>query len=120
MACDQNQNTEKVNQQWMKNMLSIRKRMSTNDWSQSVFQWMKEQYNKYAAIPIPGAAFCVMVERRRTEVEVSMLSAEQRREPVQAKEKELSTFVKYFCGRSGIASRDLTVCSDETALGRDS
>ena len=50
-----------------------------------------------------------MVKRRRAEVKVSTLSTEQR----------LNTFVKYFCCRGGVASRDLTVCSDENALGCD-
>ena len=36
-----------------------------------------------------------MVRRRRAEVKVSTLSAEQKREIVKAKDKELSTFVKY-------------------------
>ena len=35
-----------------------------------------------------------MVKRRRAEVRVSTLSAEQKRELVKAKDKELSTFVK--------------------------
>ena len=36
-----------------------------------------------------------MVKRRRAEVKVSTLSAEQKRELVEAKDKELNTFVKY-------------------------
>ena len=36
-----------------------------------------------------------MVRRRRTEVKVSTLSTEQKRELVKANDKELSTFVKY-------------------------
>ena len=36
-----------------------------------------------------------MVRRRRAEVKVSTLSAEQKCELVKAKDKELSTFVKY-------------------------
>ena len=36
-----------------------------------------------------------MVRRRRAEVKVSTLSAEQKRELVTAKDRELSTFVKY-------------------------
>ena len=45
--------------------------------------------------PDPETAFTVMVRRRRAEVKVSTLSAEQKRELVEAKDKELSTFVKY-------------------------
>ena len=40
-------------------------------------------------------AFNVMVKGRRAEVKVSTLSAEQRRELVEAKDKALNTFVKY-------------------------
>ena len=36
-----------------------------------------------------------MVRRRRAEVKVSTLSAEQKRELVEAKDKKLNTFVKY-------------------------
>ena len=43
----------------------------------------------------PETAFNVMVKRRRAEVQVSTLSAEQKPELVKAKDKELSTFVKY-------------------------
>ena len=39
--------------------------------------------------------FNVMVKRRRAEVNVSTLSPEQKRELVEAKDKELKTFVKY-------------------------
>ena len=55
---------------------------------------MKKQYNKSAAIPILKTAFNVMVKRRRSEVKVSTLSAEQKRELVEAKDKELNTFVR--------------------------
>ena len=44
--------------------------------------------------PDPETAFDVMVRRRRAEVKVSTLSAEQKRELVKAKDKELSTFVQ--------------------------
>ena len=37
-----------------------------------------------------------MVKRRRAEVKVSTLSAKQKRELVEEKDKELNTFVKYF------------------------
>ena len=40
--------------------------------------------------PNPETALNVMVKRRRAEVKVSTLSAEQRRELVKAKDKELS------------------------------
>ena len=59
-----------------------------------------------------------MVRRRRAEVKVSTLSAEQKRELVKAKDKELSTFVKYSAVVA--APRQviyLTVCVDENALG---
>ena len=69
--------------------------MSTICWSQSVFRWTERRYNKSAAILDPETAFNVMVRRRRAEVKVSTLSAEQKRELVKAKDKELSTFVKY-------------------------
>ena len=36
-----------------------------------------------------------MVKRRRAEVKVSTVSVEQRRELVEAKDKNLNTFVKY-------------------------
>ena len=45
--------------------------------------------------PDPETAFNVMVKRRRAEVKVSTLSAEQKRELVKAKDKELNSFVKY-------------------------
>ena len=45
--------------------------------------------------PDPETAFDVMVKRRGAEVKVSTLSAEQKRELVEAKDKELNTFVKY-------------------------
>ena len=45
--------------------------------------------------PDPETAFNVTVRRRRAEVKVSTLSAEQKRELVKPKDKEFSTFVKY-------------------------
>ena len=60
-----------------------------------------------------------MVKRRRAEVQVSTLPTEQRRELVQAKDKELKTNCQVLCGRGGIASRNLTDCLDEHALGRE-
>ena len=70
--------------------------------------------------PDPETAFNVMVRRRRAEVKVSTLSAEQKRELVKARDKELDTVsCQIFCGRGGITSRDLTVCVDESALGCD-
>ena len=44
--------------------------------------------------PDPETAFNVMVRRRRAEVKVSTLSDEKKRELVEAKVKELNTFVK--------------------------
>ena len=45
--------------------------------------------------PYPETAFNVMVKRRRAEMNVSTLSAEQKRVLEQAKDNELNTFVKY-------------------------
>ena len=57
--------------------------------------------------PDPETAFNVMVKRRRAEVKVSTLSAKQKRELVEEKDKELNTFVKYFvveaASRQGIS-----------------
>ena len=53
--------------------------------------------------PDPETDLHVMVRRRRAEVKVSTLSAEQKRELVKAKDKELSTFVK--CSVVEAASR---------------
>ena len=49
------------------------------------FSLDEEKYNKSAAIPI----------QRQHSVKVSTLSAEQKRELVEAKDKELNTFAKY-------------------------
>ena len=49
--------------------------------------------------PDPETAFNVMVERRRAEVKVLTLSAKQKREFVEAKDKELNTMVKYHRGQ---------------------
>ena len=61
----------------------------------------------------------MLVKRPRAEVKVSTLSDEQKRELVEAKDKELTTFCQAFCSRGGIVSKDLTVCIDENALGCD-
>ena len=45
--------------------------------------------------PDPETASNVMVKRRRAEVRVSTLSAEQKRELAKSKDKERNTFVKY-------------------------
>ena len=67
----------------------------------------------------PETAFNVMVRRRHAEVKVSTLSAEQKRELVEAKDKELNTFVKYSvveaASRQGISPSVV----DENALGCD-
>ena len=55
----------------------------------------EETIQQICSNPYPETAFNVMVRRRRAEVKVSTLSAEQRRELVKANDKELSTFVKY-------------------------
>ena len=60
-----------------------------------------------------------MVKGRRAEVRVSTLSAEQRRELVEGERQGTQYICQVFCGRGAIASRDLTVCPDENALGCD-
>ena len=45
--------------------------------------------------------------------------AEQRRELVEAKRQGTQYICQALCGRFGIASRNLTVCTDENALGCD-
>ena len=59
------------------------------------FSLDEETIQQICSNPDPESAFNVMVKRRRAEVNVSTLSAEQKRELVKAKDKELSTFVKY-------------------------
>ena len=83
------------------------------------FSLDEETIQQICSNPDPATAFNVMVRRRRAEVKVSTLSAEQKRELVKAKDKELNTFVKYSLVEAGITSRDLTVCVDENALGCD-
>ena len=84
---------KKVNQQQRQSPLNFCRMMSTNCWSQSVFLWMKKQYIKFCSNPDPGTGFNAMVKSRRAEVKVSTLSAEQKRELVEGKDKELNTFV---------------------------
>ena len=58
----------------------------------------------------------VMVERRRAEVKVSTLSAEQ----TNVSRRQGTQHVgQMFCGRGGITSRDLFVCVDENARDCD-
>ena len=59
------------------------------------FSLDEETIQQICSNPDPETAFNVMVRRRRAEVKVSTLSAEQKRDLVKAKDKELSTFVKY-------------------------
>ena len=59
------------------------------------FSLDEETIQQICSNPDPETAFNVMVKRRRAEVKVSTLSAEQKRELVKGKDKELSTFVKY-------------------------
>ena len=54
-----------------------------------------ETIQQICSNPDPETALNVMVKRRRAKVKVSTLSAEQKRELVKAKDKELNTFVKY-------------------------
>ena len=78
------------------------------------FSLDEETIQHICSNPSPETAFSVMVKRRRAEVKLSTLSAEQRRELVEANDREFNTFVKY-----SVASGDHTVCSDEHALGCD-
>ena len=59
------------------------------------FSLDEETIQHICSNPSPETAFNVMVKRRRAEVKVSTLSAEQRRELVEANDRELNTFVKY-------------------------
>ena len=70
----------------------------------------EETIQQICSNPDPETAFNVMVKRRRAEVKVSTLSAEQ---------QGTQHVCQIFCGRGGITSRDLTVCVDENALGCD-
>ena len=53
-----------------------------------------ETVQLFCSNPGPENAFIVMVKQRRAEAKVSTLTAEQKRELVEAKDKELNTFVK--------------------------
>ena len=55
----------------------------------------EETIQQICSNPDPETAFNVIVRRRRAEVKVSTLSAEQKRELVEATDKELNTFLKY-------------------------
>ena len=59
------------------------------------FSLTEETIQQICSNPDPRTVFIVMVKRRRAEVKVPTLSAEQKRELVEAKDKELNTFVKY-------------------------
>ena len=59
------------------------------------FSLDEETIQQICSNPDPETAFNVMVRRRRAQVKVSTLSAEQKRELVKSKDKELSTCVKY-------------------------
>ena len=63
--------------------------------------------------PDTETAFDVIVKRRRAGVKVSTLSAEQKRELVTLKDKELQTFVKYFVVEAASGSRSIAFCSCE-------
>ena len=58
------------------------------------FSLEEETIQQIGSNPDPETAFIVMVRRRSADVKVSTLSAEQQRELVKAKDKELSMFVK--------------------------
>ena len=78
------------------------------------FSLDEETIQEICSNPDPETAFNVMVKRRRAEVKVSTLSAEQKRELVKAKDKERSTFVKYSvveaASRQGISPSALMKC----------
>ena len=71
------------------------------------FSFDEETIQQICSNPDPETASNVTVRRRRAEVKVSTLSAEQKRELVEAKDKELNTFVQYFvveaASRQGIS-----------------
>ena len=75
------------------------------------FSLDEETKQQICSDPDSVTAFNVMVKRRRAEVKVSTLSAEQKRELVEAKDKELNTFVKYSvvdaASRQGISPHAL-------------
>ena len=83
------------------------------------FSWDEEAIQQIFSNPDPETAFNVMVKRRRTEVKVSTWSAEQKRELVEAKDKELNTFVKYPVVEAASRQGNLTVCVDANVLGCD-
>ena len=60
-----------------------------------------------------------MVRRRRAEVQVSPLSAEQKRVLVEAKNKELNKFVKYSVVEAASSQGISPSAFDENALGCD-
>ena len=64
------------------------------------FSLDEETIQQICSNPDPETALTVMVRRRRAEMKVSTLSAEQKRELVKAQDKELSTFVKYHLGEN--------------------
>ena len=59
------------------------------------FSLDEETIQQKCSNPNPETAVNVRVKRQRAEVKVPTLTAEQRRELVEAKDKELNTFVKY-------------------------
>ena len=79
----------------------------------------EETIQQMCSNPDPETAFNAMVKRRGAEVKVSTLSAEQKRELVKAKDKELGTFVKYSVVEAASRQGNLTVCVDENAFGCD-
>ena len=83
------------------------------------FSLDEETIHQICNNPDPETAFSVMVRRRRAEVQVSTLSAEQKRELVKSERQGTQHVCQIFCGRGGITSRDLTVCVDENVLGCD-
>ena len=84
-----------MNQQQMQNLLNLRRKIWTICGSRSVsFLWIKKN--------------TANLQPSRSRDSLQRLSAEQRRELVEAKAKELKYMCQVLCGRFGIASRNVT------------
>ena len=90
------------------------------------FSLREETIQQICSYPDPETAFNVMVKRRRAEVKVLRVSAEQRRQLAQAKDKVLDIFVKHSvaeaASRQGISPSALMkmrwflTCKDDGQL----
>ena len=65
------------------------------------FSFDEQTIQSICSNPDPETALNVMVKRRRADVKVSTLSAEQKRDLVEAQDKELNTYVKYSVVEAG-------------------